>query len=220
MSDETPHPTAELYAKANVANIVKKLKAGRTLTTAERKALDDYENRNSDEEWVKDTTALARELGLARKSIYEARERFPDAPAKHADGKRENLKAWREFCATNLIGKDTATKTLAELKAELMRREIRLRDIKIQREGGKLVSREVVEDLLGLLAQKLDLLLRLKLEVELGPRCAGKDAGEINHEGSQILDEIREVVNSNLASFEATAISKTQRSESDDDKAE
>ena len=91
-----------------------------------------------------------------------------------------------------------------------MRREIKLRDMKIAREGGKVVSREVVEELLGLLAQKLDLLLRLKLEVELGPRCAGKSAAEVNIEGREILDEIREVVNSNLANFQASAISKTQ----------
>jgi hypothetical protein len=53
------------------------------------------------------------------------------------------------------------------------------------------------------------LLLRLKLEVELGPRVAGKSAAEANVEGALILDEIREVVNANLARFEADAIKAT-----------
>jgi hypothetical protein len=58
------------------------------------------------------------------------------------------------------------------------------------------------------LAQKLDLLLRLKLEVELGARVMGKNAAEINVEGALIVDEIREVINSNIATFEGEALAK------------
>lgn len=215
MSDAAPAatPPVEVYARANVANIVKKLKAGKTLTTAERKALDDYEAKQAGEDWVKDTSALARELGLSRKTIYEARERFTDAPPKHADGRRENLTAWRAFCGEKLIGKDTATKTLADLKAELMREQIKLARAKNRREEADVIDREVVEEMLGLLAQKLDLLLRLKLEVELGPRVAGKSAAEANLEGAAMLDEIREVVNANLANFQREAIRETQRTD-------
>lgn len=215
MSDDAPNP-AELLAKANVANITKKLKAGKTLTSSERKALDEYDSKRTGGEWVKDTTALARELGLSRQALYDARARFPDAPKKHEDGRRENLSAWQEFCAVKLIGKDTSTKTLADLKAELMQREIKLRDMKIARESGETIDREVVEEMLGVLAQKLDLLLRLKLEVELGPRVIGKNAAEANLEGRMILDEIREVVNNNLARFEAEAITQTRRQDGDE----
>lgn len=42
--------------------------------------------------------------------------------------------------------------------------------------------------MLATLGQKLDLLLRLKLEVELGPRVAGKSMAEINIEGAIIVD--------------------------------
>ena len=129
MTDDAPSPV-EVYAKANLANIVKKLKAGKTLTASERKALDEYESKQSGTEWVKDTATLARELGLSRQAIYDARSRFPtEAPAKHADGRKENLEAWRAFCAAKLIGKDTATKTLADLKADLMREQIKLAQI-------------------------------------------------------------------------------------------
>jgi hypothetical protein len=214
MSDETPNP-ADVLAKANVANITKKLRAGKTLTSSERKALDEYQSRNDGGEWVQDTTALARELNLSRKAIYDARARFPDeAPKK--DGKRENLAAWQKFCAEKLIGKDTATETLADLKAQLMQREIKLRDMKIARESGEMIARDVVHEMLGLLAQKLDLLLRLKLEVELGPRVAGKTPAEANLEGRIILDEVREVVNANIATFEGEAVNETRREDSDE----
>jgi len=70
-----------------------------------------------------------------------------------------------------------------------------------------------VQDMLQLLSQKLDLLLRLKLEVELGPRVAGKSAAEANVEGGLILDEIREVIAGNLARFETEAIKKSASEE-------
>ena len=217
MSDDAPSPV-EVYAKANLANIVKKLKAGKTLTASERKALDEYESKQSGAEWVKDTATLARELGLSRQAIYDARSRFPtEAPAKHADGRKENLEAWRAFCAAKLIGKDTATKTLADLKADLMREQIKLARNKNRREEGDSIDREVVEEMLALLGQKLDLLLRLKLEVELGPRVAGKTAAEANLEGRELLDEIREVIAGNIATFEAEAV---KRSRADDAVAE
>ena len=61
-----------------------------------------------------------------------------------------------------------------------------------------------------ILGQKLDILLRLKLEVELGQRVIGKNAAEINVEGARIVDEIREVVNANIATFQTDAITQLQ----------
>ena len=202
---DTPQSPSDLLARRNLQNIAVKLKAGKTLTTAERKALNEFQSEQSDG-WVKDTSTLAKELGLSRQAIYDARARFPNAPAKHEDGRRENLAAWQQFCAEKLIGKDTATKNLAELKAQLMEREITLRDMKIARESGDSVAREVVQDMLAILGQKLNLLLRLKLEVESGPRFAGKSPAEICVEGTIMLDEIREVVNSNIANFQREAL--------------
>jgi hypothetical protein len=220
MSDAAQSPS-EILARKNLANIASKLKAGKTLTTAERKALNEFESENADGVWVKDTATLARELGLSRQAIYDARSRFPeDAPKKETGSRRENLAAWQKFCSEKLIGKDTATQTLADLKAQLMQREIKLRDMKIARESGETIDREVVEEMLGVLAQKLDLLLRLKLEVELGPRVVGKNAAEANLEGRMMLDEIREVVNNNIATFEAEAIRETRRQEGDESSSE
>ena len=204
METEEKSPS-ELLARRNVQNIAVKLKAGKTLTTSERKALNEFQAEQTGG-WVKDLSALAKELGMSRQGVYDVRNRFPDAPKKHEDGKRENLTAWQQFCAENLIGKDTATKNLADLKAELMREQIRLARSKNEREAGDVIDREVVEAMLVTLGQKLDLLLRLKLTIELGPRGVGMNAAELNVEGGAILAEIREVVNSNIANFQRDAL--------------
>lgn len=211
MSESAPTPS-ELLAKANVANITKKLKAGKTLTASERKALAEFEGDRSGGEWVSGPKQLAEELGLSRQAIYDARKRYPDEAPK-PDGKRENVLEWRAFCAEKLIGKNQSTQTLAELKADLMREQILLARSKNRREEQEVVERETVREMLRLLGTKLDLLLRLKLEVELGPRVAGKSAAEANVEGALILDEIREVVNGNLARFETDAIKATVASD-------
>jgi hypothetical protein len=204
--EKTP---SEILARRNVQNIAVKLKAGKTLTTSERKALNEFQSEQTGG-WVKDLSALAKELGMSRQGIYDVRNRFPDAPKKHEDGKRENLTAWQAFCAEHLIGRDTATKNLADLKAELMREQIRLARSKNEREAGDVIDREVVEAMLVTLGQKLDLLLRLKLTIELGPRGVGMNAAELNVEGAAILSEIREVVNANIATFEAEALDRSR----------
>jgi hypothetical protein len=211
VTDDAPSP-AELLAKANVANITKKLKAGKTLTASERKALAEFDADKTGGAWVGGMKQLAEELGLSRQAIYDARKRFPDEAPK-PDGRRENVEAWRQFCAEKLIGRDVATKTLAELKAELMREQIELARTKNRRESGEVIDREVVEEMLGILAQKLDLLLRLKLEVELGPRVVGKSAAEANVEGTLMLDEIREVIGGNLAKFKTDALRQQRDAE-------
>jgi hypothetical protein len=208
MSDAEQSPS-EILARRNVQNIAVKLKAGKTLTTSERKALNEFQAEQTGG-WVKDLSALAKELGMSRQGIYDVRNRFPDAPKKHEDGKRENLVAWQAFCAEHLIGRDTATKNLADLKAELMREQIRLARSKNEREAGDVIDREVVESMLVTLGQKLDLLLRLKLTIELGPRGVGMNAAELNVEGAAILSEIREVVNANIATFEAEALDRSR----------
>ena len=144
-------------------------------------------------------TELAKRLGVSTQAVTAWRK-LEGAPAG------TDLEAWQNFRASRLLGKDTATKTLAELKAELMREQIELARTKNRRESGEVIDREVVESMLALLGQKLDLLLRLKLEVELGPRVAGKSAAEANVEGGLILDEIREVIEGNIANFQREAL--------------
>ena len=152
-------------------------------------------------------TDLAKRLGVSTQAVTSWRK-LEGAPVG------TDLEAWQNFRASRLLGKDTATKTLAELKAELMREQIALAKNKNAKAAGEVIDREVVESMLALLGQKLDLLLRLKLEVELGPRVAGKSAAEANVEGGLILDEIREVIEGNIANFQREALND-QREDGD-----
>ena len=123
-----------------------------------------------------------------------------------------DLEAWDTFKAERGLGRERATSELTKLKAELRREQIAQARARNRRESADVIDREVVETMLVTLGQKLDLLLRLKLEVELGPRMAGKKAAEANVEGGEILAEIREVVNANLATFESEALDKSHES--------
>jgi hypothetical protein len=132
---------------------------------------------------------------------WRKREGFPH------NGTFEQVKAWADSHGLGRVGSSGGG--LAELKAELMREQIRLARARNEREAGEVVASEVVDEMFVTLAQKLDLLLRLKLEVELGQRVIGKNAAEANVEGALILDEIREVINSNIATYQGEMVSRS-----------
>ena len=113
-----------------------------------------------------------------------------------------DLEAWQAFKARQNLGRDRLTPDLGALKAELLREQIKRERGRNAREAREVVEMKVVEEMLAILGQKLNALLTLKLTVELGPRIAGKSMAEANVEGSFIVDEIRETVNSNLANFQ------------------
>jgi hypothetical protein len=154
----------------------------------------------------KTATELARALGISRQTFYGWRrvEGFPEG------AEAQEIADWAASRGLNKQVNKADGNNLAELKAEALRRDITLKDLKISAQRGDLVEREVVRSMLRLLSQKLDLLLRLKLEVELGPRVVGKSAAETNVEGSRILDEIREVIAGNIARFESDAVNQSK----------
>ena len=149
--------------------------------------------------------ALAAKLETSLQSLHRWRQ-MDDAPTE------PNLEAWQTFKALRNLGRDRPTSELVALKAELLREQIKRERGRNDREAGDVIDREVVETMLVTLGQKLNLLLRLKLEVELGPRMVGKNAAEVCVEGALIVDEIREVVNANLATFETEALDKSHGS--------
>ena len=151
---------------------------------------------------------FAKALGCSVRSLAEwkRREGFP------IDGTPEEVREWLDQNGLGRSYTSAESGDLRELKAESLKRDIALKDQRLAAMRGELVDREVMRAMLRTLGQKWDLLLRLKLEVELGPRVVGKSAAEANVEGSRILDEIREVVNANLARFEPDVIKQSKSS--------
>ena len=153
-------------------------------------------------------TEIARQLDIDIRTLRKWRQRdtFP-----HGAGVAE-VKAWADSQGLHRTYSKGDASELTALKAESLKRDIEIKDQKLAAMRGEVVDREVMRSMLRTLGQKWDLLLRLKLEVELGPRVAGKSAAEANVEGSRILDEIREVVNANLARFEPDVIKQSKSS--------
>ena len=100
------------------------------------------------------------------------------------------------------LGRDRGSPEIAALKAELLREQIRKLRARNLREADAVVDAKVVTEMLKTLANKLAMLLRQKLEVELGPRMVGKNHAEIAIEGRLIHDEIREVLDNNIANYQ------------------
>ena len=157
-------------------------------------------------------SALAAQLDIDARTLrkWRTRDDFPHGADAAA------VKAWANSQGIHRIYTKGEGGTLADLKADVLRRDIQLKDLKIAAQQGNLIDRETVEEAIALIGQKWDLLLRLKLEVELGPRVAGKSAAEANVEGSRILDEIREVVNAGLARFQADVVKQSKGRDDDE----
>lgn len=153
-------------------------------------------------------TEIARQLDIDIRTLRKWRQRdtFP-----HGAGAAE-VKAWADSQGLHRAYSKGDASELTALKAESLKRDIGIKDQRLAAMRGEVVDREAMRSMLRTLGQKWDLLLRLKLEVELGPRVAGKSAAEANVEGSRILDEIREVVNNNLARFEPDVVKQSKSS--------
>ena len=100
------------------------------------------------------------------------------------------------------LGRDRGSQEIPALTAELLREQISKLRASNLREADAVVDAKVVTEMLKTLANKMDMLLRQKLEVELGPRMVGKTHAEIAIEGRLIHDEIREVLDNNIANYQ------------------
>ena len=153
-------------------------------------------------------TEIARQLDIDIRTLRKWRQRdtFP-----HGAGVAE-VKAWADSQGLHRTYSKGDASELTALKAESLKRDIEIKDQRLAAMRGEVVDREVMRSMLQLLIQKLALLHRLKLTVELGPRCAGKNAAEINAEGERIIDEIAEVFDANIGRFEPDVVKQSKSS--------
>ena len=134
---------------------------------------------------------LAEALHVNIRTIqrWENEPAFPKIPTP------ENVATWRAE------KKPRAREDLEQLKCEKLQQDIEIGELKAARLRREQIKVEQVDALSRLIGQKLSLLLRQKVEVELPGRVLGKPIAEINAECVAIADEIREIVNGNLADY-------------------
>jgi hypothetical protein len=174
--------TIDKLRRANMANLVKKLSSGKTLTAAESKLIEAASSSQDEKELVT-TSRLAEIFGLNRKSIPEWRkENRPGVPAK-IDGK-EDLNAWRAWFSANpsaghFDGKPRADRE--SLLCEKLTIEIAIKRIELETETGALVSAAEVEEHMAAIGATMKAMLQ-RIENDVPPTIEGMSAAQIKTE--------------------------------------
>lgn len=166
---------------ADVSNLIRKVKSGKTLTASERKMLE--QAAQVDDGPVPElvtTSRLAQIFQINRKTIAQWRsENRPGVPAKV--GNKEPIAEWRAWFAANpsaghFDGKPRRDRET--LLCEKLEVEIEIKKIELEVESGKFVSQESQRAD----GQKLGVILQgiiMKMSGDLTPVLAGRPAGEV-----------------------------------------
>lgn len=112
--------------------------------------------------------------------------KLPGAPTDY------DVEKWKAFMEANQLGisGNRIGKGREELLQEKLKGEIRLNELKIQKEEGRTVLVSDVEERDLHLATLQKTVLYQKLGRELGARCAGRSAEELCVLGEQVADEV------------------------------
>jgi phage terminase Nu1 subunit (DNA packaging protein) len=173
--------------QANAANLIKKVKSGKTLTSEERRILESMAGHDTE---TVTTSRLAEIFGVNRKSIAQWRKEGKNVPDKI--GGKEPLAEWRKWFEENpdaghFDGKPS--KSREELLAVKVAVEIDLLEIRRDKERGKLIDREDVRVHFVKCASSMQAFLR-KFEKEIPVICLGLP---INQSSPKVKDRIREM---------------------------
>jgi phage terminase Nu1 subunit (DNA packaging protein) len=156
--------------QANAANLIKKVKSGKTLNGEERRILEGMAGHDTE---TVTTSRLAEIFGINRKTLAQWRKEGKSVPDKV--GGKEPLAEWRRWFDANpdaghFDGKPS--KSREELLAVKVAVEIDLLEIKRDKERGKLIPRHEVEELLVQIAMAMQSYLR-RYEREIPALCLG-----------------------------------------------
>ena len=187
---------ADTVLEVNRANAIKqavaKVKARKTLTRQEVDLLQSiaYSAESSGDLSItvaRTVVELAQALGCSRRSISNWRK-LEGAPVANPNGSYDVI-AWRRFIhERHLDGSqpgDEEGLKIRKLLAEVNEREFRL---KIRK--GEYVRRDLVREAWLARVGRVVNLLRSKLEKELPPILAGKDAPSVQEILSHAIDEV------------------------------
>jgi phage terminase Nu1 subunit (DNA packaging protein) len=166
--------------KKDIANLIGKVRQGKSLTAAERKILESAAGTDHVERELVSITRIAELFQVSRKTIHQWRnEGRQGVPEKV--GTKEDVAAWRSWFAANPSAGHYDGKPRRDretLLCEKLEVEIDIKKIELEVESGKFVSQESQRAD----GQKLGLVLQgmlLKMAGDLTPVLAGRPAGEV-----------------------------------------
>ena len=122
MSDGLTKEQAQLVQRKNLENIVKKVSQGKVLTRQEFELLDATATATADgpAKKIRSWTALAKELGITRKSVWELRD-------KHGGPETFDITKWKEFLERRASenphwqNEDNQSEEVRKLRTDLLR---------------------------------------------------------------------------------------------------
>lgn len=183
---------AQKVLNKDFENLIRKVGAGRTLTTAERALIEARASGSSKTTaYAKTIVELAEILGVTRRTVNIWKKM--DGSPKPLPNGQHDVTAWREFVRLNGLkgGKDVAGANQEGLKARRLLVDIEERELRLAiKRGDYLHKEEVRRNIIEGMA-RLFAILHKRLEDELPPLSCGKDAVGIREDNGKALDEAR-----------------------------
>lgn len=187
---------AQKIQSANIANIFKKVKAGKVLTASEQRQLQEA---TSEDPQLVPQKKICEIFNITRKTIAQwRREGKENVPPKNAGG--EDLEAWRKFFASNpdagfFDGKPRADRE--SLLCQKLEVEIEIARLKRSKLEGELISLADVNDAMTSISATLRTAIS-RQKADLPPVLEGLTAAQmasrIEEYGASMMAQIREML--------------------------
>jgi phage terminase Nu1 subunit (DNA packaging protein) len=170
----------ETIRKKDIANLIRKVKDGRTLTAAERRIIESAAGQEEPAKELVSTARVAELFNVSRKTIYAWRNAGLDGVPKKVGGK-EDLAEWRAWFAANPSAGHYDGKPRRDRESLLCSKleiEIQIADLKLKKVSRELMpvaeARESATRIYSAVKAEL-----LKMTSELPPSLSGLGEVEI-----------------------------------------
>ena len=173
-------------------NIIRKVGAGKTLTSAERARIEARAAGSDDTTaYAKTIVELSEILGVTRRTLSSWRK-MEGAPKPLPNGDHD-VSAWREFVRLRGLkgAREPAGANTENLKARRLLVDIEERELRLAIKRGDYIHRETIRKAVLEGLARLFAILHKRLEDELPPLSCGKDAVGIREDNAKALDEAR-----------------------------
>ena len=196
MADAKPRVGDQLR-RANVANIIKKLNAGKTLTRAEQAALDAHEQATSGNIARRlRKTELAKELGISRVTLDEYLNR-PDAPQPDEAG-AYSVEDTASYIAVNGV-KAVNSAEMRRLKEARERIRVEREELELAELRGRLINKSQIEPQVAVICSTFVNELQRVFEWELPDKTFGKSVIQIREMNAAGVDRVIRALKETLA---------------------